>query len=189
MPPMPGQKGTGKKGRDIRQSRSRNTTPAGTVPDADLGNTAYLELPIASFKISDEINESYGGSIPSSKDLEELLGQLRRLSDIVDTRNLQCDKGMRMVSQLKKERQEEIHDERREEDRARKDAKDAADEEERRRLKVKIKKRKDIKEERPLTHGAHGVAPQDGSNLRMLRFLSFWEGTRGWSHNHHSQLC
>lgn len=169
MPPQPGQKGTGKKGRDAaRQSRSRNSTPGSSFPLADT-HTAFLDLPIKSFRTSDDLNETYGTTIPSSKDLEALLERLNKLTDVVDTRGTVCDRGMRLLSQARKDRLEEIENERRDEERKEQLKKDAADEEERGRNKMgKIKKRKDLstaREERPLTHGAHGLAPQDGSNL------------------------
>jgi hypothetical protein len=76
---------------------------------------------------------------------------------------------MRMLAQARKDRVEEIENERRDEERKERLKRDAADEEERGRNKAnKVKKRKDAsraREERPLTHGAHGLAPQDGSNL------------------------
>jgi transcriptional adapter 3 len=181
MPPS--QKGTGKKGRDVRQSRSRNTTPSivgarTSLPPADSGETAYLELPIQSFRVSDDALDNYGTSIPSSKDLEALLERCKELKDIVETRGSVCDKGMRMLAQARKDRIEEIENERIDEERKERIKRDAADEEERGRSKAnKLKKRKDAsqgREERPLTHGAHGLAPQDGSNLGESWILHFW---------------
>lgn len=154
----------------MRQSRSRNTTPslvAGAQGEA--GYTAYLELPVRQFRTADDIIEHYGSAIPSSKDLEALLERLKQLVDVVEIRGSVCDKGMRMLAQTRKERLEEIETERRDEERKERLKRDAADEEERGRNKAnKVKKRKDLsstREERPLTHGAHGLAPQDGSNL------------------------
>ncbi|KUJ08810.1 uncharacterized protein LY89DRAFT_711453 [Mollisia scopiformis] len=160
MPPPPGQKGTGKKGRDARQSRSRNSTPILGTTDS---TTAFLELPIQSFRTSDDLNETYTGTIPSSKDIEALLERLNKLIDVVETRGTVCDRGMRLLSQERKDRLEEIESERRDEERKERLKRDAADEEDRK--ASKIKKRKEAREERPLTHGAHGLAPQDGSNL------------------------
>lgn len=175
---MPSQKGTGKKGRDrdVRQSRSRNTTPSlgsTSVPPPQIGHgeTAYLELPVISFRTVDDVVENYGSAIPNSRDLEALADRLKRLVDVVEARGAVCDRGMRMLSQARKERLEEIEAERRDEERRERLKRDAADEEERGRNKaIKVKKRKDgsaAREERPLTHGAHGLAPQDGSNLGM----------------------
>jgi len=171
---MPSQKGTGKKGRgDLAKSRSRNTTPslAGTsssIAEIDLGNTPLLNLPVAHLRTSDDILENYGSSIPSAKELESLMDRLRKLVETVETRATICDRGMRMVADLRKDRLEEIEVERRDQERKDRVKREAADEEERGRNKAnKIKKKKDLKEEkeRPLTHGAHGLAPQDGSNL------------------------
>jgi transcriptional adapter 3 len=164
------QKGTGKKGRDtIRQSRSRNSTPS-LVVTQESGHTAYLSLPIQSFRTCDDIVEHYGGSaIPSSKDLEALLERLQKLAEVVENRGLICDKGMRKLAQERKDSLEEIEMQKRDLEQRERVKKDAADEEERGRNKAnKIKKRKDLstaREERPLTHGAHGLAPQDGTGL------------------------
>jgi transcriptional adapter 3 len=180
MPPLPGQKGTGKKGRDVRQSRSRNTTPSlvgasSSLPPSESGETAYLDLPVQSFRSADDIIEHYGSSIPSSKELEALLERLQRLVDVVEVRGQVCDRGMRMLAQARKSRLEDIESERRDEERKERLKRDAADEEERGRNKAnKVKKRKElstVREERPLTHGAHGLAPQDGSNLGMCLCL------------------
>ena len=178
MPSTHSQKGTAKKGRDIRQSRSRNTTPnltGSVVPPSESGETSYLGLPIQSFRTSDDIVESYGSPIPTSKELETLLERLRQLVAVVETRGTVCDRGMRMAAQARKDRLEEIENQRRDEEQNERLKKEAADEEERGRNKAnKIKKKKDVntaREERPLTHGAHGVAPQDGSQLGTLSCL------------------
>lgn len=179
MPPLPSQKGTGKKGRDARQSRSRNSTPnlvgIGTansvVAQAETGETALLELSRASFPTSDDISEHVGPAIPSSKDLEALSEKLQRLVASIELRGATCDRGMRMLAQMRKDRLEEIETERRDEERKERLKRDAADEEERERGRHKshkLKKRKDAStaaEERPLTHGAHNLAPQDGTHL------------------------
>lgn len=80
-----------------------------------------------------------------------------------------------MVAQARKDRLEEIENQRRDEEQNERLKKEAADEEERGRNKAnKIKKKKDVstaREERPLAHGAHGVAPQDGSQLGAFSCL------------------
>lgn len=170
-PPIPGQKGsTGKKGRD-RQSRSRNTTPS-LMSASDPDETPYLRVPLQNFQTDEGIdNYSSGGSkdIPTAKDLEMLLERLNKLQTTVDARGAVCDRGMRTVVGLKKDRLEELESERRDEERKERLKKDALDEEERGRNKKasKMKKRKDAssaREERPLAHGAHGLAAQDGSH-------------------------
>ncbi|RFU25746.1 hypothetical protein B7463_g10592, partial [Scytalidium lignicola] len=176
MPPLPSQKGTGKKGRDVRQSRSRNTTPSlsGTlstaIPQTDAPETSYLELPVASFRTaSEDILEQYGSAIPNSKELESLMERLQKVMDAVESRGSVCDRGMRLLAQLRKDRLEEIEsDRRRDEERKENLKRDAADEEERDRKANKIKKRKDGgkgREERPSSHGARASAPQDVSHL------------------------
>lgn len=165
-PPLPSQKGMGKKGRD-RQSRSRNGTP--NLVGSHTADSGYLEFPVAHFQTDDEIFENHAGSISSSKELDALLERLNKLVDTVETRGTLCDRGMRMAVELHKNRLEDIESNRRDEERKERLKRDAADEEERGRNKKanKIKKRKDTstaREERPLTHGAHGLAPQDGSH-------------------------
>lgn len=171
MPPPLTQKGVGKKGRD-RQSRSRNTTPSLVLPSSNAGYTAFLELSLDSFRTPDDLNDVYGSTIPSSQDLEALLDRLNKLIHVVEARGNVCDRGMRLLAQARKDRLEEIENERREAERKERVKRDAADEEERGRNKAsKMKKRKDLstaREERPLTHGAHGLAPQDGSNLGIF---------------------
>lgn len=175
MPSAHSQKGTGKKGRDIRQSRSRNTTPSlagSVVPPAESGETAYLGLPVKDFATCDDIVESNSSSFPIAKELDAITDRLKLLEDVVETRSAVSDRGMRMVAQSRKDRLEEIENERRDVEQNERLKKEAAEEEERGRSKAnKIKKKKDssgVKEERPLTHGAHGIAPQDGSQLGMF---------------------
>src|SRR6187402_432399 len=81
MPPLPSQKGTGKKGRDPRQSRSRNTTPSligssSSLPQTESGHTAFLELPIHHFQTDDDIIDNYSSSVPNSRELEALVERL-----------------------------------------------------------------------------------------------------------------
>ncbi|KAH8813295.1 hypothetical protein F5884DRAFT_332732 [Xylogone sp. PMI_703] len=177
MPSLPSQKGTGKKGRDVRQSRSRNTTPSlsgtlsTTIPQTDASETSYLELPVASFRTaSEDILEQYASAIPNSKELESLMERLQKVMDAVESRGSVCDRGMRLLAQLRKDRLEEIEsDRRRDEERKENLKRDAADEDERDRKANKIKKRKDGskgREDRPPSHGGRAAAPQDGSHLR-----------------------
>ncbi|MCJ1378839.1 Transcriptional regulator [Xylographa soralifera] len=176
MPPLGGK---GKKGKEGRQSRSRNTTPS-SVASASASvvsaYTAYLDIAISHFTIPnnilyDDILERHGGSggIPDPQHLETLANELKTLSQLAEARHNACDGGMRKLSERRKERIEEE----RELDQAIREAEDkanlkrAAEDEEldRDRKGGKMKKRKErsaIREERPLTHGAHGVARQDG---------------------------
>ncbi|KAG9235923.1 putative chromatin-remodeling complexes subunit NGG1 [Amylocarpus encephaloides] len=176
MPPLP-QKGTGKKGREARPSRSRNSTPSlitananSSLSTSESSESALLELPLRLFPTSDDISD-VGTAIPSLRDLVTLSEKLQRLVDSIEMRGTTCDRGMRRLSQIRKNRQDEIDLERIEEERKERQKRDAANEEERGRHKAnKVKKRKEkeistSREERPLTHGAHGLAPQDGSKL------------------------
>ncbi|QSZ29516.1 hypothetical protein DSL72_004030 [Monilinia vaccinii-corymbosi] len=189
MPPMPGQKGTGKKGRDPRQSRSRNTTPSlvgassSAVP-LDAGRTPYTQIPISVLRtsVADEIAEQHASTIPNSRELEALMQRMEKLAASVDERAAVCDKGMRVLAQSRKERNEELEIEKRDEEVKERMKRDLAEEEERGRHKAhKIKKRKDVssaREERPLAHGAHSLPSQDGSNLEVA------VPSRDYTHKH-----
>ena len=175
MPPLGG-KGKSK-GREARQSRSRNTTPSSVVSAAvSVGpsNTAYLDIPIGNLVIPtnisyDDILERHGGGggIPDPKHLESLANDLKILSQLAETRSQASDGGMR---ELSKRRKEAIDDEREREQASRdaeekenmkRAAEDEDDGRERKGAKAK-RKRESGRDERPLTHGAHGVARQDG---------------------------
>ncbi|KAI6251510.1 Chromatin-remodeling complexes subunit NGG1 [Erysiphe necator] len=175
MPSLPSQKGTGKKGRDMRHSRSRNTTP--TVVSSLLssdGFTSFLELPLQPLRAIEDFSNFYGNSIPTSKELDALLDRLKNLVHVVEARGSVCDKGMRLLAQTRKDRLEEIESERREDESKERLKRDVADEEEGGRSKVsKIKKRKESsnsREKRPLSHGSHTLAAQDAldSNDKKL---------------------
>ncbi|KAI9743510.1 MAG: Transcriptional regulator [Claussenomyces sp. TS43310] len=177
MPPQAGQKGTKKKGgRDARTSRSRNTTPIsisgqGIPASSNSEESAYTEMrmkPYVGAAYDEIIEQQPGSSIPDSKALDALLDRLNRLLDAVESRNKVGDRGMRQLAALRKERLEEIEVERRDEERRERIRRD--DEEERSKKAVSKKKKESgkvkeerLKDDRPLTHGAHGLAPQDGT--------------------------
>lgn len=192
MPPLGGKSKS--KGKDSRRSRSRNTTPSSVLsaPPAVIisaGNTAYLEIPVGHLLVPtsilyDDILEIHGGSgaIPDPKHLEALASDLHSLSLLAETRNQACDKGMRELSSKRKDKVEEEREleqaNRQAEEKA--SLKRAAEDEEldRGRKAAKLKKRKDqsrIREERPLNHGAHALAKQDGSNpvVKGMGIFSF----------------
>ncbi len=204
MPPLGG-KGKGK-GREARRSRSRNTTPSSVVSaGVSIGssNTAYLDSSIASLMVPtnityDDILERHGGGggIPDPKHLEALAADLKILGQLAETRGKACDKGMRELAVRRKERLEGE----REKERATHEAEEKekmkreAEEVDARigRKGGKLKKSKDrsvLREERPLTHGAHGLARQDGMDTQMtgksindgtpLQMLSFFCVLRG----------
>lgn len=186
MPLTAGQKGTSKKGKDAaRQSRSRNSTPslagASVGASSEQGDSTsagnYLDLAIHPFRsmAADEFPELLESGVPSSKALDSLLGRLLSLISTIEHRETICDKGMRKLSSIRKDRVEEVEQYRREQERQDRLKREHVDDIDLSRIKVsKNKKAKDAsksREERPLTHGAHQVAPQDGSSTGRLIFL------------------
>ena len=179
--------------RDGRRSRSRNTTPFPIV-SIPIGisapsSTAYLEISIANLSDSTTINynnileqHSGGGGIPDPRDLENMANDLKTLSIFADTKCNACDGAMRELSKRRKEKLEDN----REREKMKRDAEEkdslkrvAEDEEEARGRKggklKKIKKEGGIlKEERPLSHGAHGLARQDGLDLPVKGMFLKW---------------
>jgi transcriptional adapter 3 len=186
MPPVGG-KGKGKGSRDHRRSLSRNTTPSSIgasvvqVSTETPTLTAYLDMPLTDIGISndvtyDEIVERVGNSsgIPDSKNLENLAADLQILSKNAATRTIAYNKGMRELAvrrkhkiedDTEKERQDREQEQKNEKQRREALAEEEDDEVRGRKIN-KMKKKKDVskvREERPLTHGAHGVARQDGA--------------------------
>ena len=166
MPPVGGKAKSKGQSREVRRSRSRNTTPissSGTAMSASVenGTTPYLHTPKAhlmvplNMTLEEIMGSSNGGpAIPTATALNEMadrvkheyLPQLRHI-------NQACDKGMR---QLAERRKEHAHLER---ERA------GREEEERRHKLKKMSKKSEKGEERPLAVGAHGVARQDGVDV------------------------
>ncbi|KAI9839370.1 MAG: Transcriptional regulator [Thelocarpon superellum] len=185
--PIVGGKGKSK-ARDSRRSRSRNTTPSSvgaSTSTVSASHTAYLEMPLSQLMVPtnltyDDLLDRHGSTtgIPESKHLDALAADLRTLAQLADIRSDVCNKGMRQLSLRRKNRLEDEREKEREsrdqEERKEKLKRDAAarnEEEERRGSKAsKIKKRKDrskVRDERPLVHGAHGLARQDGGDVEM----------------------
>lgn len=160
------------KGRDARQSRSRNTTPsnAGSVVPplpSYLENDVTKLIDLANGQYTELLDLVAGPNIPDSKTLETLVEHLKSLSDMADARGEMCNAGMREMSQKRKEVMEDAELSREVGDRAKLKRETEEDEEI---PKGKTKKRKDrasAKEERPLSHGAHGVARQDGAETKV----------------------
>jgi transcriptional adapter 3 len=177
MPPFAQKSNAKKGGRDsnARRSRSRNTTPGVTQRPVEM-DTPLTEVRMKPFPISsyDEIVEQQSGSgIPDSKSLDALIERIENLLKEVEARGHASDRGMRKLAALRKDRLEELEAERRDEEQRERLKREAAEEEERGRKANKMKKKKETsraREERPLAHGAHGLAPQDGSNLGRLLF-------------------
>jgi len=164
------------KGRDARQSRSRNTTPsnAGSVPAAVLPIASYLVNDVS--KLIDQANGQYtdmldlvaGPNIPDSRTLETIVEHLKSLSDMADARGDTCNAGMREMSLKRKDVTEDPELSREIGERAK--LKRETEEDDDQIHKGKPKKRKghvSSKEERPLNHGAHDVARQDGAETKV----------------------
>ncbi|OJJ75090.1 hypothetical protein ASPBRDRAFT_40347 [Aspergillus brasiliensis CBS 101740] len=175
-------KGKGK-GREARPSRSRNTTPNSSFsagPTASAPLHSYLDNDASKLMMTGstiqygELLERMGGvgPIPDSKSLELLMEHLKTLSQLAETRGDACNAGIRELSQKRKEVVEEQESAEREGTDRVKMKREADDEEEEKVLKGgKLKRRKErgssSKEERPLAHGAHDVARQDGAETKV----------------------
>ncbi|KAI9682915.1 MAG: Transcriptional regulator [Trizodia sp. TS-e1964] len=169
--------GKGKsKARDPRRSRSRNTTPNSTTALSSASHTtttAYLGISIASLNPStdlsyDSILEKHGSGsgIPDPKLLENLVNDLRKLSDAAETRGQACNRGMRETVEKQKEQLDLASSERklhelREAELAKAKARKLLilkkDSDSITRKQSKVKRRDDsrTREEQPSTHGAH----------------------------------
>lgn len=174
-------KGKGK-GRDVRPSRSRNTTPnsgssaAPTATSAPL--TSYLDNDASKLTVPTtvqyaEILERMGGvgPIPDSRSLESLVEHLRSLSQSAEARGDACNAGIRELSQKRKEVIDEPESfDGSERAKVKREA-DDDDEESKASKSGKLKKRKErgssSKEERPLTYGAHEIGRQDGGETKV----------------------
>lgn len=186
MPPL-ATKGKGK-ARDARRSRSRNTTPNSVISTSALPSaptvTAYLGIDTARLLIPaspqyvemiDKLELKQG--MPEPKHLETLVEQLGQLSDAAEARSQACYLAMTALSDKRKEiAEQERESERQEREaesrraRVRKEAEEAAEDEAVVRKAGKLKKRKDrssVREERPMSHGAHEVARQDGIDIKQ----------------------
>ncbi|GLI82018.1 transcriptional regulator [Penicillium ochrochloron] len=165
------------KGRDARPARSRNTTPsnAGGIPAvAAPPIPSYLEndvtklIDLANGQYTDLLDLVAGPNIPDSKTLETLVEYLKSLSDMADARGEACNAGMREMSQKRKEvmDDQEISREVSERAKLKRETEDDDDLVHRAKLK-KRKERSSTKEERPLNHGAHDLARQDGAETKV----------------------
>lgn len=186
MPPLVGK--SKPKGREGRQSRSRNSTPSSSVSGTTVpSHTAFLDILIGSLMVPtnityDDILERHGGAggIPDPSHLTIMAKDLKQLSELASARSETCNAGMRALSEKRKEALDE--ERQREQDARAREAeeretlktlkKEAEDEDEeiRGRKGGKLKKKKErssVREERPLAHGAHGLARQDGLDLPL----------------------
>lgn len=165
------------KGRDARQSRSRNTTPSnigggpmGAVPLAPsyLENDVTKLIDLANGQYKDVLELLATPNIPDSKTLEALVEYLKSLSDMADARGEVCNAGMREMSQKRKEVMDDLELSREVKDRAK--LKRETEEDDDQIHKSKLKKRKErtgTKGDRPLAHGAHEVSRQDGAETKV----------------------
>ncbi|KAJ5084755.1 hypothetical protein NUU61_009334 [Penicillium alfredii] len=166
------------KGRDARQSRSRNTTPSNAISTPVVSIPplpSYLEndvsklIDLANGRYTDLLDLVAGPNIPDSKTLETLVEHLKSLSDMADARGEACNAGMREMSQKRKEVVEDHELDREVGDRA-KLKRETEEDDDQVHKGVKFKKRKErasAKEERPLNRGAHDVARQDGAETKV----------------------
>ena len=171
--PTLGSKGKGK-AKDAR-ARSRNSTPVSQAAAPPTGS------PLASSKLDTHLNQimvprnllyediferhGSGKDIPELKHLETLQKDLNELSQLAESREDACSAMMRSLSKPEKASLKRA----------------AEDNDLDKSTKAKLKKRKEqgkVKEERPLTHGAHGVARQDraaspkGESLPVICLVS-----------------
>jgi transcriptional adapter 3 len=180
--------------KDNRQSRSRNTTPSSVLSgpasamSADADSTSYLKLPLSSLMIPsnllyDDIVDRNGGTggIPDPKHLESLANNLRTLLRLSNSRENECDKAMRELSGRRKivmeeERERELEQRERREAEDKSGLKRQPDDDDEEVPQVTVKKRKEpnkIEKERPLAVGAHGLARQDGGDVKSKLFSPF----------------
>ena len=172
------------KAREHRRSRSRNTTPSSALSTSTVAGasfvTGYLDNDVSRLFVPSTVQYADlleklggGGQIPEPKSLEFLVEQLKALGHLAEARGDACNAGMRELSQKRKEILEEQREreqvDRDVEDRLRTKREAEDEEDESRALKGgKLKKRKErVKEERPLSHGAHGIARQDGMDGKV----------------------
>lgn len=177
------------KGREGRQSRSRNTTPS-SIASAPLASTtpshtSFLDIPIGNLMVPtnisyDDILERHGGSggIPDPSHLTIMVKDLKQLCELASARNDTCNMGMRALAERRKQaldnervREREQATRAREAEERESFQKEAEEEDHRGHKPGKPKKQKrepsSVREERPLAHGAHGLARQDGLNLPL----------------------
>ena len=193
MPPPVGK--SKHKGREGRQSRSRNTTPSSTVEapvPAVPTHTTFTEIPIGNLMVPsnityDDILERHGGAgtIPDPSHLTTIAKDLKQLAELAAARADACNQAMRACAERRKEALAEESAREREREQARireaeeKEAlkKEAEDDDDiRDRKPGKQKKRKDrstVREERPPNYAAHGLARQDGLDLPLEGELDF----------------
>jgi len=122
-----------------QQQRSRNTTPGpagipptssstsvsvsiASLPPIETVETETLDLRFDTFRnvaFEDLVDPAAASAlIPESKSLDGIISRLQRLADIIEKRGANCDRGMRLLAQKRRQRLDELAVERgREEER------------------------------------------------------------------------
>ncbi|ERS95962.1 hypothetical protein HMPREF1624_07497 [Sporothrix schenckii ATCC 58251] len=139
---MPPGQGTGKKGgSNLSRQRSRNTTPSSVAAPPPVAATAslpeittidlqYLDL---KFEVFDNLTyddlvdagSGTGSTLPDSRSLDGIISRLKRLQGIADDRGSSYDRGMRLLSQSRRARMDQVAADRsREEERIQREATD-----------------------------------------------------------------
>lgn len=174
MPPLGGaNKSKTKHSKDARQSRSRNTTPS-SVLSANVTSTApsttpFLQLDTSKLLVSP--HPSYAEILdrletkPSNlepKQLQEIIDQLKQLSDAAEKRVDSCERAIRVIHDQLKELDSEQKDRERHIEQARRHK--AKKDESLSQKNVKAKKRKD-RESLDVEIKREGKAPVQHSEL------------------------
>lgn len=128
-----------------QQQRSRNTTPGpagipptsstsvsvsvASLPPIETVETETLDLRFDTFRnvtFEDLVDPAAASAlIPDSKSLDGIISRLQRLADIIEKRGANCDRGMRLLAQTRRQRLDELAVERgREEERRQAEADD-----------------------------------------------------------------
>lgn len=125
-------------------------------------------IDLANGQYSDVLDLVAAQNIPDSKTLETLVEHLKSLSDMADARGEVCNAGMREMSQKRKDvmDDQELDREVRERSKLKRETEEDDDIHKGGKLK-KRKERASAKEERPLNHGAHEIARQDGAETKI----------------------
>jgi transcriptional adapter 3 len=177
MPPNVN-KGLKSKNQDHRRSRSRNTTPSvnsttgGSSSVDEITHTELLGLKVKDLKGDpsakyDDILEHMGDNrpMPDGRTLGELKDQLKTISVSAENKGRAFHLGM---TDLSKRRREIAHreNEKKQGERERELMEARRKQEDSKKRKADEKSSSRHKESRPLAHGAHGVARQDGGSTK-----------------------
>lgn len=114
MPPLPGAAKRKHKDREARRSRSRNTTPSSVISSSTAvalaANTPWLDLETAKLMVAphpqysdilDQLQVKPSNIEP--KRLQEVIDQLKTLSDSAEKRVESCEKAIRLIHEQMRE--------------------------------------------------------------------------------------